>query len=503
MFNSSAAIRSLIIYAACMAVAVVLGCLIANIEDLMSFYLAILLVAVMVLPMLLRWHHFWLICVWNTTAVLFFVPGRPTLLLAMVFVSLAISIVQHALNRKMEFAYAPSIALPLLLILAVMLITARLTGGIGLNILGSSEVGGRRYIFMLGGIVGYFAMAAHRIPPEKALLCVVAFYLFGVTQAISDLAHFFPPSWVYYIFLLVPPTNWWEGSDTDFIAEGPHIGRLGGIAPACVSVAFCLLAVYGIRGVFDIKKIWRLPVFLAAFAGSLFGGYRSTFVLFTLTFGLLFWFEGLPKSRYLPGMVCGMLMLLVVVLPFTDRLPLTVQRSLAVVPYIKLNQFARDAAEDTTEWRERVWLRVLPDVPKYLLVGRGLGISASDVAGATSAIAGTQADTAIMASDFHSGPLSIIIPFGLPGMLGFIWFIWAGTRALYFNYRYGDTGLRHINTFLLAAFVARTIFFLAVFGSFFGDLMTFSGMLGFGVALNGGIRKPVRVPKAEAVPQLT
>ena len=30
------------------------------------------------MPLLLRWHHAWLIASWNMTAVLFFVPGRPS-----------------------------------------------------------------------------------------------------------------------------------------------------------------------------------------------------------------------------------------------------------------------------------------------------------------------------------------------------------------------------------------------------------------------------------------
>lgn len=46
--------------------------------------------------------------------------------------------------------------------------------------------------------------------------------------------------------------------------------------------------------------------------------------------------------------------------------------------------------------------------------------------------------------------------------------------------------MRQINAFLLAVFVARAIFFLCVFGSFFGELFYFTGLAGLSMSLNGG-----------------
>ena len=497
-------LRSLIIYAVCIAVALVLGCVVANIDDVMSFYMGIALLSLLLVPMLLKWHHFWLIAAWNTSAVLFFVPGRPTVLLGLIFVSLGISVLQHALDRKREFVNAPSIALPVFAILAVMLVTAKLTGGLGLSLLGSSEVGGKRYIYMLGGIAGYFALAANRIPPGKALFYAGAFYLVGTTSAISDMAHFFPPSAFYYILLLFPATNWWEGDNEKFVVGGQEIGRLGGIAAGCIALASWLLAMYGIGGIFNLRKFWRLPLFLLAMFGCLAGGYRATFVTFCLLVGAVFLLEGKFKSRYLPGMICGVLLVFVAFLPFTDKLPLAMQRSLAVIPYIKLDVDARGQAEDTTAWRERLWLRILPEVPKYLLLGKGLSISAADLAQVTSFGSSTEeSEGSALASDFHSGPLSVIITFGLAGVFTFVWLLYAGFRGLYNNYRYGDPELQRVNTFLLAAFIARTVMFLFVFGSYFGDLAQFTGILGLSMAINGGIRKPVPVPARRSAGEMS
>lgn len=108
----------------------------------------------------------------------------------------------------------------------------------------------------------------------------------------------------------------------------------------------------------------------------------------------------------------------------------------------------------------------------------------------------------MLAGDYHNGPLSVLIPFGVWGALAFVWFLVASFRALYLNYHHGDPDLKIINTFLIAYFAARLVFFTAVFGGFYGDLAVFSGIVGLSIALNHGIRKPVTVPAiAKAVEQ--
>ena len=97
-----------------------------------------------------------------------------------------------------------------------------------------------------------------------------------------------------------------------------------------------------------------------------------------------------------------------------------------------------------------------------------------------------------MAGDYHSGPFSVLIPFGVWGAIGWLWFLGASCRALYFNYRYGDESLRAANTLLLAYFGARTISFFVIFGDLSADLAQFVAVTGMSVCLNGGIRKPTK-----------
>src|ERR1051325_3109934 len=107
---------------------------------------------------------------------------------------------------------------------------------------------------------------------------------------------------------------------------------------------------------------------------------------------------------------------------------------------------------------------------------------------------GSSNELAMYAGDYHNGPLSVVIPFGLYGVVAFLWFLAAALRMLYNNFRFGDPALRQVNALLLALFVARVLFFFCIFGTFFGELFYFTGLAGLSVALNRGEAQAVRRP---------
>ena len=82
---------------------------------------------------------------------------------------------------------------------------------------------------------------------------------------------------------------------------------------------------------------------------------------------------------------------------------------------------------------------------------------------------GSSQDVAMLAGDYHSGPLFVVIPFGLCGVAALLLFLGTALRVLYHNYRFGDPALRQINAFLLAAFAARAIFSFSFTARFVGN----------------------------------
>jgi hypothetical protein len=94
--------------------------------------------------------------------------------------------------------------------------------------------------------------------------------------------------------------------------------------------------------------------------------------------------------------------------------------------------------------------------------------------------------------------LSIVIPFGLWGVIAFCWFLFAVLQVLYRNYRYGDPELHSINTFFFVNFVVGSLMFVAVVGALSSDIARFIGTVGLSICLNRGVARVPRERPAEA-----
>lgn len=511
MSNALAIIRSLVIYSLCLPLAIFIGYLLAMPMDPFSFTVVVLAVFLPLLPFLLKWHHLLLFACWNTSMALFFLPGRPNLWLVMAALSFLLAILQHILNRNLRFLSVPSITRPLIFLTIVIFITAEMTGGFGVRSMGAASIGGKRYFMLLGAVIGYFAMTFYKIPESKALTYVALYFLGTLTGIVGALAPFVNQSF-YFLFALFPVEN--LGA---LLAGGAGSGddsalRLGGLTFACMAIFYFLLARHGVRDVFSLaerwsfnpfrmrggfgfQQPWRFLMFLVVIWISLLGGYRSTVIILGLTFLLQFYLEGLFRTPLLPAFVLAGILCLAVTLPMVHKMPHLVQRSLSFLP-VAVDPMARLEAEASSEWRLRIWKLVLPLVPQYLILGKGYAINPSELmmANDTQGRGGEgDSETSILSGDYHSGPLSLIIPLGIFGAIGFLWLLYAGFRLLISNYRHGDPDLRTVNIFLLSYFLARVFFFFFIFGAFHGELTIFTGIFGLSVSLNGGVRKPVPV----------
>lgn len=499
-------VRSALVYTICLPLAVVLGYFLATPLDYSSFLVLGVVFLVLMIPILLNWHHPLLILSWHTLAVVPFLPGRPPLRLVLTGVSIVIILLMYALDRRQKPILVPSVTWPLVYLSGVLAVTFALTGGAGFGFTGSEIGGGSRYVSLAGAILGYFALSARPIPPEKAVRYTGLFFLGGLTLALSSVVQWVP-EWLRYIYYFFPVerTALYMPSPT-----GLSVGRMYGVATASLCGLWYMTARYGLRGIFDMRRPWRLAIALLFSIGIAYGGYRSFVVLAALILTFQFYLEGYLKVRYLPLWV-AIFGLFVSLLPISHRLPYQVQRSLSWIPWLGIEQ-VREDARLSTQWRLDLWQRVVVDVPKYFWLGKGYAINTRDLEMAQfrryDRLRGqgelTPGELAELAGDYHNGPLSVIVPLGVWGAIGVLWFWYAAWRVLVRNYRYGPPELKTLNTFLLALFCARVIHFLVVFGAFYAEFYYFTGLVGFSIALNRGVAVPAPAAEpvqAEAVPE--
>ena len=492
---NSSLLKTLVVYAIILPLAVVLGWMAVDLADWdrTSFTVFAFVGFVLLLPLLLKWHYPVLVMGWNTAITLFFLPGRPGLWMAMSVLTFGMAVLNRIVQKRPLFISVPSITLPLLAIAAITLLTAKFRGGLGLSAFGSSSVGGKGYFYILAAVIGYFAFASQTIPREHAKIYAGLFFLAGaITAAGSTLIYMAGPAF-YFLFLIFPSGYAAVQAMTETAGS---IGRVAGLGVAANAAGCFIFMMYGCRGV--LQKWWRLLAVLVLLAAGTMSGYRSHLVALGAIVGILFIVEGLLRSPIFPALLLAGVLGLFLLMPFTTRLPFSVQRALSFLP-VEVDAQVKMDARSSLEWRWEMWRALLPELPKYIWFGKGFSQSPTDIyltqqAVLRGRVPGYQG--AILSGDYHSGPLSLYIPFGSFGVLAFLVFVGASLRVLYFNCRHGPAELRVINRFLFAYFAGRILFFIFAFGGYSYELCVFTGTIGLSVALNGGVcRAPATAPR--------
>ena len=493
--NSAALLRSLVVYAVCVLLSIVVGYMLTNITDYgdrPSMLFICVLASLLIFPLLMKWHYPLLLFSWSCPLTLFFLPGHPNLFLPLVAASLSISVVERIMNKEQQFLPAAPVRWPLLALLAVVLVTAKLTGGFGLRSMGSEVYGGRKYVILVIGILSFFALTARAIPRKYANFYITLYFAGSFFNFISD---YFPyvPGPLHFIYWLFPM------SDTDIDPMG-NIGlqfgvtRMLGTSVTAGALFYWMLARHGFRDIFLTNKLWRPLVLGLAFTLMFLGGFRSAIGGALLVFGLIFYLEGMHRTGVMLAVVLAGVLAGALLVPLTQYLPYTFQRALAFLP-LKVNADVRMDTDGSTQWRLDMWEALLPEVPKYFWKGKGYAFSAelfNDMGRNTAfrEVIDASQNPLALANDFHSGPLSVIIPFGIWGVVVWLWFWAAGFWVVWRNYHYGDPAIRHINLFLFASFVAKCISFIFIFGDLVADMSGFAGIIGLSIAMNHGIMRP-------------
>jgi hypothetical protein len=368
--------KSIFIFIICIPLAILLGVMLATPLDRTALLIVFGTFLVLLTPVLLTSHHTLLILTWNAYVNAFFLPGQPYVWMLATAVSAFFTILTRTLNRgKMPFLNVSSVTWSLIFLAIITYVTAQMTGGVGAQAVGSSVFGGKRYFYLWCAIVGYFAISNIPVPPQKRQMLGALFFLSSITAAMSNLAFMLGEKF-YFLFLLFPVD--WAMAQAAAENEVGGFSRVAGLGPASLAGISFLLLRYGIRGTFAVSKAWRIALFFVCVAAGLLSGFRSILILTLLLLAVQFFLEGLHKTKYLVIFTMGFLLIAAFIAPFANKLPLSAQRCLTMLP-LDLDRAAVDTARGSTEWRLEMWRAVVPDIPMYLLRGKGYAIDPKDL----------------------------------------------------------------------------------------------------------------------------
>jgi len=467
-------------------IAVLVGIFLTNIFDPINVGILLSVVGCLSLPLLIKCYHPLLIVSWNAMITPYFLPGAPHLWMIFAYLGFIVALVLRVVYPERKFPTTGGVSTAIL-VFAILLVATGLTGGLGGRIFGSEVYGLKKYFAIGAAIAGFFALISRPISITKARLAIWAFFLPGLTALLSNLA-FLAGEKFYFLYWVFPPF-YALYQLPEFVPGTFGISRLGGGLVASYCLASAVIVLYGLRGILDITKPWRLMLLVAAILLGLLSGFRIALAYIGMALFFAFFMERLYKTIWLPIILGVSAATALLVLPNADKLPLPMQRALSFLP-IRIDPVAKYDAEASLWWRVTMWQELWPEVKKQFWWGRGFTIDARAWNLATE---GQRRgfvrpyELALISGDYHNGFLGIIIPLGIWGIIVFLWFLIASLALLYEYYRSSPPELLTINRGLFVLFLVNAVVYFAFFGALDLDLQKFTGIVGLSVALNSKI----------------
>lgn len=363
------------------------------------------------------------------------------------------------------------------LLVMVSVAQAFLRNPVGLNVLGSESIGAKPYWNVLLALIAGAYLSLLKVPMTR-VRNAMRFMLSGMfLSSVISVAAYFSGSVAMvtgrYLGIWGKPSENPMTQAYNQVTDPSAATRNQG---AEAMARFLSLAIVSKRNPFFalIHPFWGFLV-LATCAAAGLSGFRNVLISTGLTFAFATYYWGRARAlcgATMLGLVC---ILLLNVVNLATPLPPNVQRALSFLPGTWEEQYVVDA-QGSTEWRVEMW-RLALTTDRYIqnkVIGDGLGLSReqfefmSNMEAKVGLLSNSDTqDIAMMAGDYHSGPVSTIRATGYVG-LGILLYAMILTSVRAHRLITRTRGTEWFGSVLVLALPAvwSPIFFVFIFGSF-------------------------------------
>ena len=419
----------------------------------------------------------------GTALIVPFFPGRPYVWELASLLGWSGLVLTFAM-RQHHRAFATTLRENRLLFLALagfclVLIVTMLGRGVGLRVLGSSQMGGRFYFQQLSCAIFPLVFAACRWDERLLPRLLLAQCLLTTTYLVSDFVFSFAagPMFLLLQFFELP------GDALNFEAAAQQLGlrRFQSLGIVGQGLFFALLLSFNFREFLTLRR-WYLPLLAAgSLIFGLVSGHRWVLVMTGLTALYAMWSQRFFSARNSCLMALLALLCLAVTYTFSRELPLTVQRAVSFLPGIRVDSQAYVDAASTLHTRALLRQVGWQMVPDYLWLGRGFGLNAA--VDYSYQWEPTTVTWHANQGRFYNGPIGLLVNTGLSGAVCMGLFLWAGTAlALRIIWRLRRDGcadsMARACSVVASLWLAHTTAFIFIHGDVEHALKTFMFLAG-------------------------
>lgn len=364
---------------------------------------------------------------------------------------------------------------------AMTMLATMAVRGFGIRMMGSMAYGGMGYLYMFLWIGFYFACKQIAIQ-EKYVNRLLLGLCFATAIPVGFmLIVFFKPS-------LYGTISSFTNTSFEYLGDSAGSGDMGKGRWGSAATLGQFIIYYALTSSFKQQALQKKMLLLAvAIFAVLISGFRSTLVASLIT--IVLWTVIKSKNKFTTVIGFGACLMLFWGLAFllVDQLPENMQRTVSFLPGVKIHGAMAGDAQASVNWRLEVWSYAFTRIPEYLLVGRGFVQNVSAAAWMQASYYVTP-EFAWMMSNYHNGPLSIILTFGLFGTITFFGFF-------LFSVRQGIVALRRyrrhqnlyaytlvqFSTLYIGQKILQYIFIMGEVRSSFPDFVLWIVILGWSI----------------------
>ncbi len=354
---------------------------------------------------------------------LYYVPGRPETGQLGQALFLGFSTVLF-LMRKLQMRVAFTELEAWCMLFSLCVLQAYMRNPVGLNFLGSANVGGRPYFNFAITFAASYLLSTLIVHPKEII------WLWRVTLLGSLLSAMFATIGYYK-----PGVGYWLGSSSGEGLSGEDstafkdpgmadrkgfAGMIGKLIAQWVGsvkspLMACLHPVYA-------------PLVLISLAAAAYSGFRNHIAMVGLTYLVAMCYRGGFASVLIASVLGVIGVASISMVNSIIPLPANIQRAMTIFPGSWEERHKIDA-EGSTEWRTEMWKEALTN-KRYInntWLGDGLGMTATQLAQSEALSAMKSVTTrsgfnlhrenAMLSGDYHSGPVQTIRTVGYVGLI--------------------------------------------------------------------------------------
>jgi hypothetical protein len=305
-----------------------------------------------------------------------------------------------------------------------VLVMTMLVRGVGLNILGSSKVGGRLYFQQIICAIFPLLFLVVKLDERMVIRLMVIQWLLGATYLLSDAA-FTLGGGLTGVLSFLEIAN--DAMNFEVAAMRFGIRRFQSLAIFGTAMILLLLAFNNLRDFVGRRTVWLLPLTILLAAIAVASGHR----IVLLTLGGTSLVVAVAQRFLHAGNVFRVLIVgvaLTAVLYLTvDLLPQSAQRAVSFLPGLRVDTQSKVDADLTWLLRRELFRIGFGMIPEYFWVGRGFHKYITDLAPYH-----PQQQTLMFHLDqgvFYNGLIGLMVNTGVFGTLGMLIFLYGGTRV--------------------------------------------------------------------------